>query len=154
MTATGGVDRIRLKGAKPLKGVKVSFMAEAPDLRALPGLEDFDFPDLGSLKMTANVNDRSGNLDVEALAAAGEPAYVGGGIVNQGAPMVAGPGGRGFPGQPGSLAPAGHIAGVTTSNYGMPWTATPIGLPGPAHLPFGHKAGLQAYNMKNTTPMQ
>ncbi|MEE4603917.1 MAG: AsmA family protein [Desulfobacteraceae bacterium] len=67
MTATGGVDHIRLEGARPLKGVKVSFMAEAPDLRALPGLEDFDFPDLGSLKLTANVNDRSGNLDVEAF---------------------------------------------------------------------------------------
>jgi len=67
MTATGRVDRIRLEGEKPLGGVKVSFTAEAPDLRALPGLEDFDFPDLGSLQLTANVNDRSGNLDVEAF---------------------------------------------------------------------------------------
>jgi hypothetical protein len=67
MTATGGVDRIRLEGAKSLGGVKVSFMAKAPDLRALPGLEDFDLPDLGLLQMTANVNDRSGNLDVEAF---------------------------------------------------------------------------------------
>jgi hypothetical protein len=67
LTATGKIDRIRPQGKKPFEGVELSFMAQAPGLRALPGLEDLDFPDLGSLQMKASVNDRSGNLDVEAF---------------------------------------------------------------------------------------
>jgi hypothetical protein len=67
LTAAGKVDRIRLKGEKPIEGVNISFVAEAPGPRALPGLEDLDFPDLGSLQMKASVNDRSGNLDVETF---------------------------------------------------------------------------------------
>ena len=89
---------------------------------------------------------RIGNLDIESLASAGEPAYIGGGF--QGGGAVAG----GLPGQPGSLAPGSHIAGVTTVNYGMPYTGTPIGLPGPMHLPLGHEAGLRSHVMHNHTP--
>ena len=87
---------------------------------------------------------RIGNLDIESLTATGEPAFIGGG-------MVAGvPGG--LPGQPGSLGPAGHIAGITTTNYGMPYVGTPIGLPGPMHLPMGGPAGLRRHVMTNRTP--
>ncbi|MGD8521085.1 MAG: AsmA family protein [Desulfobacterales bacterium] len=67
MSATGGVERIRLAGEKPLEGASVSFTAEAPGPRALPGLGDLDFPDLGPLQMKASINDRSGNLDVETF---------------------------------------------------------------------------------------
>ena len=35
--------------------------------------------------------------------------------------------------------------------WGMPSTPTPIGLPGPAHLPMGGPAGLQSYTIKNNT---
>jgi hypothetical protein len=52
-------------------------------------------------------------------------------------------------GQP-STTPS-HISGVTTVPYGMPYTATPIGLPGPPHLPLGHPAGLQMHSITNHT---
>jgi hypothetical protein len=63
-----------------------------------------------------------------------------------------GPGGMGGPGcMPGGLP--GQIAGITAPMYGMPITGTPIGLPGPPHIPLGVPAGLQRHVMKNHTPM-
>lgn len=47
----------------------------------------------------------------------------------------------------------GMIAGVNAPQYGMPITGTPIGLPGPPHIPLGHKASLTKHVMRNTTPM-
>jgi len=47
----------------------------------------------------------------------------------------------------------GHISGVTTSQYGMPMSGTPIGLPGPPHIPLGAPAGLQKHVMRNHTPV-
>ncbi|MEM8679738.1 MAG: hypothetical protein AAGF97_10340 [Planctomycetota bacterium] len=35
--------------------------------------------------------------------------------------------------------------------YGIPHVATPIGLPGPAHIPLGAPAGLQKHVMHNHT---
>lgn len=35
--------------------------------------------------------------------------------------------------------------------YGMPYTGTPIGLPGPPHIPLGSPAGLRKHVMKNRT---
>lgn len=61
---------------------------------------------------------------------------------------------RGVPGGP--AAPAGmmpppYVAGVTAPQYGMPMTGTPIGLPGPPHIPLGGPAGLQKHVMHNHT---
>ena len=67
LTVTGGVDRIRLDGQKPLKGVDVSLSATAPDSRALAALVDFELPDLGPVQMKARVNDGSGSLDVKTF---------------------------------------------------------------------------------------
>lgn len=47
-----------------------------------------------------------------------------------------------------------YISGVTGPNYGMPYTGTNIGLPGPPHIPLGGPAGLQRYDMHNHTAMQ
>ena len=48
--------------------------------------------------------------------------------------------------------PAGHfIAGVTAPQYGMPMSGTPIGLPGPPHVPLGVPAGLQKHMIVNHT---
>ena len=47
----------------------------------------------------------------------------------------------------------GMVAGVTAPQYGMPITGTPIGLPGPPHIPLGHPAGLKKHVMRNRTPM-
>ena len=45
------------------------------------------------------------------------------------------------------------IAGVTAPQYGMPMSGTPIGLPGPPHVPLGVPAGLQKHVIANHTKM-
>ncbi len=47
-----------------------------------------------------------------------------------------------------------YISGISGPSYGMPWTGTQIGLPGPPHVPLGGPAGLQRYEMHNHTAMQ
>lgn len=44
-----------------------------------------------------------------------------------------------------------YISGMTGPNYGMPSVGTPIGLPGPPHIPLGGPAGLQSHVMYNHT---
>ena len=49
-------------------------------------------------------------------------------------------------------APGAHVpvSGVgPTPAWGMPMTGTPIGLPGPPHLPLGGPAGLQSHTIRN-----
>ncbi len=66
--------------------------------------------------------------------------------------MGPGPGMMGGPaGMPPSLP--GQVAGMTAPMYGMPMSGTPIGLPGPPHIPLGVPAGLQKHVIKNHTPM-
>lgn len=57
------------------------------------------------------------------------------------------------PGGPGGLPPGlpGYVSGVTGPEYGMPMSGTPIGLPGPPHIPLGAPAGLQKHVMRNHT---
>ena len=57
------------------------------------------------------------------------------------------------PGNGAPMPPAlpGMISGVTAPQYGMPMSATPIGLPGPPHIPMGHPAGLKKHVMRNHT---
>lgn len=43
------------------------------------------------------------------------------------------------------------VSGMTTPQWGMPSVGTPIGLPGPPHIPLGHEAGLTSHTMKNHT---
>ena len=42
----------------------------------------------------------------------------------------------------GRTLPPRFVAGMTAPQYGMPITGTPIGLPGPPHIPMGIPAGL------------
>jgi hypothetical protein len=56
----------------------------------------------------------------------------------------------GMMGMPPSLPP-NYVAGVTAPAYGMPMSGTPIGLPGPPHIPLGGPAGLQRHVIKNHT---
>jgi len=112
---------------------------------------------------------RMGNKDLEVP---GVPMDMQGGVIPAGM-NAAGAGGywgatgcppdtggqRGCPpasGQlPGVPLPYGnvpsHLSGVTVPQYGMPITGTPIGLPGPPHIPLGVPAGLQKHVMKNYT---
>jgi hypothetical protein len=100
---------------------------------------------------------RLGDKDIEM--AGGEPS--GGAMI---APPIAGlpapfapamTDGCGGPGG-GSSRPArlpGMVAGVNAPQYGMPMSGTPIGLPGPPHIPLGSPAGLKKHVMRNHTPM-
>jgi hypothetical protein len=47
--------------------------------------------------------------------------------------------------------PPHMVSGVNGPQYGMPYVGTPIGLPGPPHIPLGHQAGLVSHTMKNRT---
>ena len=49
------------------------------------------------------------------------------------------------------VTPPHYISGVNGPQYGMPHVGTPIGLPGPPHIPLGHQAGLKSHTMKNHT---
>jgi hypothetical protein len=50
-----------------------------------------------------------------------------------------------------STVPMNYISGVNGPQYGMPMCGTPIGLPGPPHVPLGIPAGLQKHVIKNHT---
>ena len=68
---------------------------------------------------------------------------VGGGIPSA---MIAA--GGGMPGQPSQ--PVAGMGGMPP--WGMPMTGTPIGLPGPVHLPLGRPAGMKSHTIRNTSP--
>jgi hypothetical protein len=51
---------------------------------------------------------------------------------------------------PGDVPPP-FVAGVTSPQYGMTTSGTPIGLPGPPHIPLGVPAGLQRHTIANHT---
>lgn len=59
--------------------------------------------------------------------------------------------GAGKVGAPPSLP--GMVAGMNAPQYGMPHTGTPIGLPGPPHIPLGAPAGLKSHTIRNRTHM-
>ncbi len=58
---------------------------------------------------------------------------------------------------PGGAMPYGNVptylSGVTVPEWGMPISGTPIGLPGPPHVPLGSPAGLQKHVIRNHTHM-
>ncbi len=109
---------------------------------------------------------RIGNKDLQApgaaaagmMSMAGGPVGMGGGMGDgmggmgggPGACGVAGPLGMPSGGNPAHLPPA-FVAGMTAPEYGMPRVGTPIGLPGPAHIPLGVPAGLQRHTITNHT---
>ncbi|MBM4074934.1 MAG: hypothetical protein FJ267_04745 [Planctomycetes bacterium] len=72
-------------------------------------------------------------------------------------PMPIGPAGQGAGQIPGAMMVAGGgmpgqpIAGMNTQAWGMPITGTPIGLPGPPHLPYGGPASLKSHTVRNRT---
>lgn len=88
---------------------------------------------------------RLGNKDIEMSGASG------GGMAMMGGMMCGPDGCAPAGGVPASLP--GYVAGVTAPQYGMTFTGTPIGLPGPPHIPLGSPAGLQSHTMRNRTHM-
>lgn len=49
------------------------------------------------------------------------------------------------------VIPAGYGAAGVPGQWGMPITGTPIGVPGPPHVPLGVPAGLQEHTIRNHT---
>ncbi len=97
---------------------------------------------------------RMGNKDLQ-LPNAPSMANGGPGGVVPAAAML-GPNGMPYPAPgPGAMGaaalPGAYIAGVNGPQWGMPMSGTPIGLPGPPHVPFGSPAGLQRHTMVNHT---
>ena len=86
---------------------------------------------------------RLGNKDVELPGTNGDGA--GALALANSSPHASGP-------------PAGmfgnHVAGVTSPEWGMPISGTPIGLPGPPHIPLGGPAGLRQHVIRNHTHHQ
>ncbi|MFM8433989.1 MAG: hypothetical protein ACKOBP_01395 [Planctomycetia bacterium] len=104
---------------------------------------------------------RIGNKDLQSpgssaggfAAGAGGVAGGAGGSGAGNCPVgIAAPLGMPVGGDAGQLPPA-FLAGATAPEYGMPITGTPIGLPGPAHIPLGVPAGLQKQTITNHTKM-
>ncbi|ADB18879.1 hypothetical protein Psta_4231 [Pirellula staleyi DSM 6068] len=110
-----------------------------------PGVDPIDEADRrGSILAVIRV----GNKDIE-LAGAEDAGLGGGGFGIEGAQYCP----PGYPmGPTGGMMP-NYVAGVTAPQYGMPITGTPIGLPGPPHIPLGGPAGLQKHVIKNHTHM-
>ncbi len=74
------------------------------------------------------------------------------GDMGQGMGQTAGYMGIGPDGLPcNGTMPNGFVAGTTAPQWGMPMVGTPIGLPGPPHVPLGVPAGLQRHTMVNHT---
>lgn len=88
---------------------------------------------------------RVGNKDLQV---GGQEQVVGGGAAGPGGmpPGYCPPNGFG-----GNGVPPQFVAGVTAPEYGMPISGTPIGLPGPPHVPLGIPAGLQRHTIHNHT---
>jgi hypothetical protein len=89
---------------------------------------------------------RLGNKDIEL--AGGDAGFggfdgMGGGMMDGSCPVPFGNSG---------LVP-NYVAGITAPQYGMPHVGTPIGLPGPPHIPLGGEAGLRRHTMTNHTRM-
>lgn len=98
---------------------------------------------------------RLGNKDLQIPGAEGDGGLAMGGMGGMGGAMPAGFCGPGCGGGPGGgmplSLPGEPISGVTTPQYGMPISGTPIGLPGPPHIPLGIPAGLQKHVVTNHT---
>jgi len=100
---------------------------------------------------------RLGNIDLQAPGAPVAGMMGGEGVMpaaffNQqfGADPAYGPTGAAGP-YPMQAMPPPYLTGVTSPTWGMPMTSTPIGLPGPPHIPLGGPAGLKSHTMHNHT---
>ena len=119
---------------------------------------------MGTVMVVLRVGNKEFNMDGDVVAAAdGSVQTVGHNVVDgdagqylpptpvtiiptdiQGVPGAMIAAGGGYPGQNVPVSGMGP-----TPVWGMPMTATPIGLPGPPHLPLGGPAGLKSHTIRN-----
>ena len=95
---------------------------------------------------------RIGNKDLESPGTAGAGDFADNGSGTAMPAGLAAPLGMPCGGNPAEMPPA-FVAGMTAPQYGIPSVGTPIGLPGPAHIPLGVPAGLQRHSITNHTKM-
>ena len=99
---------------------------------------------------------RMGNKDMEMAGMGGMGGDASGyamqaGFAGGNCPPCGPNGPAGLPGGVGGMPPD-YVSGVTAAQWGMPMSGTPIGLPGPPHIPLGVPAGLQKHVIRNYTP--
>jgi hypothetical protein len=97
---------------------------------------------------------RLGNKDLEIpseMSEEGEVTPTAYEVPVAGETAAAGPRPLGVPVGGPSTMPMNYISGVNGPQYGMPISGTPIGLPGPPHVPLGIPAGLQKHVVENHT---
>lgn len=123
------------------------------------GNKDMEIPGSSNVTPAYGVATQTAQVAPASYAAAGTggvapiPTTVGAGAVAQASACAASGGACGPAGCVGSgMAPGGMPAGLAGGGqYGMPVTGTPIGLPGPPHVPLGVPAGLKQHVMHNWT---
>jgi hypothetical protein len=95
---------------------------------------------------------RVGNLDLQlpgsGLAMQGGVEHAG---YSEGGSGFSPPQGMSTTGFSPQAMPPHLVSGMNTPQWGMPSVGTPIGLPGPPHIPLGHGAGLTSHTMTNRT---
>ena len=104
---------------------------------------------------------RLGDKDIEMAGMEGAAAAAGlysppiAGLPAPFAPAMTDGCGGGANGTCSTMPPSlpGMVSGVSAPQYGMPMSGTPIGLPGPPHIPLGHPAGLKKHVIRNHTHM-
>ena len=107
------------------------------------GNKDLEMPGaLGAVRQASHaVFDGNAGQFVQPVPISVQPS----GVNGVPRPMIVG--GAGAPGQP--PYPVAGMGAIPV--WGMPSTSTPIGLPGPPHLPFGGPAALKSHTMRNLT---
>jgi len=109
------------------------------------GNKDLEIPSevitSGQIRPASYVGEAAGEVVGEASFATEGPVA--------GAPYVT----AAAAGDPGPM-PANYVSGINGPQYGMPMCGTPIGLPGPPHVPLGIPAGLRKHVIKNHTPIR
>jgi hypothetical protein len=109
---------------------------ETADMRGVVG------PD-GTIKQASHIR----QVDGESGQFVAPMPIEGFGARGHGIPPALMMGVQGAPGMP-AFNP---VTGGPAPSWGMPITGTPIGLPGPPHMPYGGKAGLKSHTVRNKT---
>ena len=106
---------------------------------------DLQIPGADGAAIDAQVRQAGYGTQIPGQAPFGSPVsyYGGGGAMPPGYQQMAG--------GPMAMPPTGPVSGYNVPQYGMPSSATPIGLPGPPHIPLGVGAGLMSHTIKNHT---
>lgn len=131
-------------------------VAEADRMGTIMGvlrIGNKDYESSGAAAAAAGIQPVAYQADGTKVAVNGPPVPVsmmpaGSGMLNVPGEMIVGQH------APPGLPPMHPVAGMgTIPPWGMPRVGTPIGLPGPAHLPLGGSAGLRSVTNRNLTKM-